>query len=90
MGANNVKPNRRQSRDSPKSKSLLRISTSLNRSHGYSSSNRLSANNNCNLAHDLDIYFVRQLATALRVSQSMFCFYYYYEKQISSNNNPFQ
>ena len=76
MGANNVK-----ARNSPKSKSLLRLSSSLNRSHAYASSNRLSANNNCNnLMQELDIYFIRQIARSLRVSSIEFVIFTRMEK----------
>ncbi|CAG2162691.1 unnamed protein product, partial [Oppiella nova] len=65
MGANNGKS--LNSGHNSKSRSLLRLSSkSLSRSRGYSSSNRLSANNNCNLMQDLDIYFIRQIARSLR------------------------
>lgn len=68
MGANNVKSsNNRNS----KSKSLLRLTTSLNRSHCYASSAKLSSNCN-NLIQDLDIYFIRQIARSLRVSFILF------------------
>lgn len=72
MGANNVKSSNNRN---AKSKSLLRLTTSLNRSHCYSSSAKLSSNCN-NLIQDLDIYFIRQIARSLRVSFIIFILFF--------------